>query len=298
MTDLSAAPGFAAPPRQSILTASAQMKRRNAAETRFRAYGIIAITLSLVTLAIMLFTILRDGASAFHQAQLSFPMELSAEVLDPKGNRARDEMAKVTTVGYQKVLAKAFAAELDRRGISQDGLSAKDIGEIISKDAAGVLRAEVLADPALVGTTIDAQVLAAGRIDGFLKGRVTLETAKRDSTIKPEQLLLAERLREAGMLSSAWNWGFFTNADASDQRPEAAGLGVALLGGIVTGAGLRRGRSRRAAERADDGFFDRIARTLHRGGRILRSTLGAMVLTNLRDSARAATKTNGVPPAT
>ena len=230
MTDLSAAPGFAAPPRQSILTASAQMKRRNAAETRFRAYGIIAITLSLVTLAIMLFTILRDGASAFHQAQLSFPMELSAEVLDPKGNRARDEMAKVTTVGYQKVLAKAFAAELDRRGISQDGLSAKDIGEIISKDAAGVLRAEVLADPALVGTTIDAQVLAAGRIDGFLKGRVTLETAKRDSTIKPEQLLLAERLREAGMLSSAWNWGFFTNADASDQRPEAAGLGVALLG--------------------------------------------------------------------
>lgn len=75
-------------------------------------------------------------------------------------------------------------------------------------------------------------------------------------------------------------------------------LGVALLGGIVTGAGLRRGRSRRAAERADDGFFDRIARTLHRGGRILRSTLGAMVLTNLRDSARAATKTNGVPPAT
>ena len=37
----------------------------------------------------------------------------------------------------------------------------------------------------LVGTVIDAQVLAAGRIDGFLKGRVTLQTAKRDSTIKP-----------------------------------------------------------------------------------------------------------------
>ena len=29
------------------------------------------------------------------------------------------------------------------------------------------------------------QVLAAGRIDGFLKGRVTLKTAERDSTIKP-----------------------------------------------------------------------------------------------------------------
>ncbi|MFZ1348356.1 MAG: phosphate ABC transporter permease PstA [Tabrizicola sp.] len=206
------------------------MKRRNAAETRFRVYGVIAIILSLVTLAIMLFTILRDGVSTFHQAQLAFPMELSAEVLDPKGNRDRSEMAKITTVGYQKVLAKAFAAELDRRGIAQDGLSAKEIGELISKDAAGVLRAKVLANPALVGTVIDAQVLAAGRIDGFLKGRVTLKTAERDSTIKPEQLLLAEKLHKAGLLSSAWNWGFFTNADASDQRPEAAGIGVALLG--------------------------------------------------------------------
>ena len=230
MTDLTAAPDFAARPRQSILTTSAQMKRRNAAETRFRVYGVIAIILSLVTLAIMLFTILRDGVSAFHQAQLAFPMELSAEVLDPKGNRDRSEMAKITTVGYQKVLARAFAAELDRRGIAQDGLSAKEIGELISKDAAGVLRAKVLANPALVGTVIDAQVLAAGRIDGFLKGRVTLKTAERDSTIKPEQLLLAEKLHKAGLLSSAWNWGFFTNADASDQRPEAAGIGVALLG--------------------------------------------------------------------
>ena len=230
MTDLTAAPDFAARPRQSILTTSTQMKRRNAAETRFRVYGVIAIILSLVTLAIMLFTILRDGVSAFHQAQLAFPMELSAEVLDPKGNRDRSEMTKITTVGYQKVLARAFAAELDRRGIAQDGLSAKEIGELISKDAAGVLRAKVLANPALVGTVIDAQVLAAGRIDGFLKGRVTLKTAERDSTIKPEQLLLAEKLHKAGLLSSAWNWGFFTNADASDQRPEAAGIGVALLG--------------------------------------------------------------------
>ncbi len=231
MTDLSAAaPGIAARPKQSILTASAEMKRRNAAEARFRAYGVIAIAVSLITLAIMLFTILRDGVSAFHQAHLTFPMELSAEVLDPQGNRNRDEMAKVTTVGYQKVLAQAFVAELAARGIAQDGVSEKDIGALISKDAPGALRAEVLANPDMVGTTIEATILAAGRVDGFLKGRVTLETAERDNLITPDQLRLVERLREAGLVTSNWNWGFLTNADASDQRPEAAGLGVALLG--------------------------------------------------------------------
>ncbi len=227
MTDVTAA--FPAP-RQSILTASDRMRRRNAAETRFRLYGIAAITLSLAMLAVMLFTIFRDGVSSFYQARLSFPMELTAEVLDPQGNRNREEMAKVTTIGYQKVLAAALVAELDRQGIAQAGVSEKEIAELISKDAPGQLRAKVLADPALVGTTITADVLAAGRIDGFLKGRVTLQTAERDSNVTPDQLRLAEQLVQAGILSSAWNWGFFTNADASDQRPEAAGLGVALLG--------------------------------------------------------------------
>jgi phosphate transport system permease protein len=228
MTDISAG-GFAAP-KQSILTASANMKRRNAAETRFRAYGLIAVSIALVTLAVMLFTILRDGVSAFHQARLTFPMELSAETLDPKGNRDPQEMAKVTTVGYQKVLSRALLAELEARGIAQEGVSDKKIGELISKDAAGQLRAEILANPQMIGTTITADVLAAGRVDGFLKGRVTFETAERDNQISPDQLRLVEQLQAAGIVTSSWNWGFFTNPDASDQRPEAAGLGVALLG--------------------------------------------------------------------
>ncbi len=235
MTDISASPATPArtgTARPSLLVPSDAMRRRNSAETRFRYYGIAAISLSLVMLAIMLFTILRDGVSAFTQAQLTFPVTLSAEVLDPAGNRSRDEMVKVTTVGYSKVLTTAFLAELARRGITQDGLTEKQIGELVSKDAAGQLRARVLADPDIVGTTETLTVLAAGRIDGFLKGRVTLETAERDSNVTPDQLRLAEQLGTAGILASGWNWGFLTNADASDQRPEAAGLGIALIGSL------------------------------------------------------------------
>ena len=229
MTDLSAAPASLPRAKPSLLAPSDHMRRRNAAETRFRLYGLAAIAVSLTMLAIMLFTILRDGVSAFMQASLSFPVELSAEVLDPKGNRDRAEMAKVTTIGYGKVLSAALLAEIDRRGITTE-LSDKEIGELISKDAAGTLRAQVLADPSLVGTTIDATVFAGGRIDGFLKGRVTLETAERDSNVSPDQLRLAQQLVEAGMVTSSFNWSFLTNPDASDQRPEASGLGVALIG--------------------------------------------------------------------
>ncbi len=233
MTDATAG-GLAAPafstPKSSLLSQTALVRRRNAAETRFKAYGIAAIVLSLATLGFMLFTILTDGVSAFFQAKLSFPVELTAETLDPQGNRNRDEMAKVTTLGYNKVLAAAFAKEMTARGIAIDGQSDKDVTDMISKDAAGDLRAAVLANPQMVGTTIDATVLATGRIDGYLKGRVTMETAERDANVTPEQLQLADLLREAGILKSSFNWDFITSPDASDQRPEAAGLGVAILG--------------------------------------------------------------------
>jgi phosphate transport system permease protein len=231
MTDATAG-GIAAPTKHSgsLLTQTALMRKRNAAESRFKAYGIAAIAISLATLGIMLWTILSDGVSAFFQAKLTFPTELSANILDPEGNRNREEMTKVTTLGYNKVLAAALVAELAKQGITTEGMSEKDVVGLISKDAAGVLRGQVLSNPSLVGTTIDTTVLAGGRIDGFLKGRVTMETAARDSNVTPGQLQLAQKLKDSGMLATSFNWDFITNPDASDQRPEAAGLGVAILG--------------------------------------------------------------------
>jgi phosphate transport system permease protein len=228
MTALS--PAQAPKANGSILVASPEMKRRNAAESRFKAYGIFAIALSLSVLAFMLWTIFSDGISAFSQAKLTFPVTLSQEILDPKGNGLRDEMTAVTTIGYGKVLTKAFADEVAAKGIDTTGVNAKDLSALISKDAPGVLRAKVLADPSMVGKTMEMSVLANGRIDGYIKGRVTMQSAERDSNISPAQLQLADRLMAAGILGSSFNERFLTSPDASDQRPEAAGLGVAILG--------------------------------------------------------------------
>jgi phosphate transport system permease protein len=208
------------------------MKKRNSAETRFKAYGGAAVSFSLITLFIMLFTIFSDGMSAFRQATLTFPVTLDQTVLDPNGKRATADLGKVTTIGYGKILNSAFKAHLAEKGIATDGLNDKAINELISRDAPAQLRNTVLADPNLIGTTIDFSGYAGGRIDGYLKGRVTMETAKLDSNITPEQLQLADRLRDAGILTTQFNTGFLTNPDASDQRPEASGLGIAIIGSI------------------------------------------------------------------
>jgi phosphate transport system permease protein len=155
---------------------------------------------------------------------------MDAATLDPKGNRDIAEMTKVTTVGYKKVLEKSLIAELVLRQVAVDGVSEKDIGAFISGDAPARLRDMVLADPSLIGQTIDFSAFATGRIDGYFKGRVTMETAKLDSNISPEQLQLADKMKEAGILDVRFNTKFFTNPDASDTRPESAGLGVAIIG--------------------------------------------------------------------
>jgi phosphate transport system permease protein len=158
------------------------------------------------------------------------PIELPADKLDKSGTRDLAVMSKVSTVGYAAVIQAALEKAITEKGIPTEGMTAKDIAGIISLEAPAQLRNHVLANPELVGQTIDFEVLANGRVDGFFKGRVTMESAKLDSNIKPEQLILSEKLVDAGIMAQRFNWGFITAPDASDQRPEAAGLGVAIIG--------------------------------------------------------------------
>ncbi len=227
MTDISAN-GAAPQVRSSILVQDVKMRRRNAAETRFKSYGLIAIAISLAILALMLFTIFRDGISSFRQAQLTFPVELSAGILDPNGARNPADLAKVTTVGYGRVLDVALLKALADKGIALD--DPKQATALISKAAPAQLRNIVLANPAQIGRTIEVEVLALGRVDGYFKGRVTRETAERDPQIKPVQLDLIDKMRGAGLVALHFNWNFIFGTDASEQRPEAAGLGIALIG--------------------------------------------------------------------
>jgi phosphate transport system permease protein len=233
MTDISGGPASVPAPkphRGSLLTQDALTKRRNAAEARFKAYGIVAITLSMLALVWLLISIFSVGTPAFRQTFLTMPIELPEAKLDKSGTRDPAVMAKVTTVGYAAVIQAALKKAIEEKGISTEGMTAKDIAGIVSLEAPAQLRNHVLANPDLVGKTIDFEILANGRVDGFFKGRVTMESAKLDSNIKPEQLVLSEQLVKAGIMAQRFNWGFITAPDASDQRPEAAGLGVAIIG--------------------------------------------------------------------
>jgi len=217
--------------KNSLLVSDARTTQRNKAEARFKAYGLGAIIVAMLALVILLTSVIGNGASSFRQTFITLPIELSADRLDKKDNRDPAEMAKTTTIGYAPVLQAAIVAEVARQGLTTT-LSDKDLAEMISKEAAATVRNRVLANPDLVGQTVTFDLLASGRIDGFFKGRVTMESAALDGNTSPDALIIAQAFADAGVLDTKFNWDFFTNPDASVQRPEAAGLGVAILGSL------------------------------------------------------------------
>ena len=231
MTDASF-PTAARAAKTSLLVADPRTRKRNAAEARFRAYGVAAIAVALVMLVVLLVTIFSGGIGAFRQTYLTIPVTLDAAQLDKKGARNPDDIKKVLTLTYGKLLDKGLTGAITDKAIEVPGLTDKDISGLISKEAAADLRARVLADPGLIGQTVPARVLVSGRVDGYYKGRVSMESAARDANTSPAQLALADALKAQGMLGTEWNWSFLTSPDASDQRPEAAGVGVAILGSL------------------------------------------------------------------
>jgi phosphate transport system permease protein len=231
MTDITAfEAAHKAAETKSILTSDARTRSRNAAEARFRMMGLIAVIIGVLALVGLLASILSNGLSSFRQTYISLDVNLDAAKLDKSGNRDRAEISKVSTFGYVPLIEAALAQAMQEKGIAAEGMNAKAAAELISKEAPASLRNYVLANPEVIGTTVTFDLLASGRIDGYYKGRVTMESAALDRNTSPEQLRLADALKDAGVLTTRFNWNFFTAPDASDTRPEASGLGVAILG--------------------------------------------------------------------
>jgi phosphate transport system permease protein len=228
MTDMTAAPTKA--PQSSLYATDARTTKRNRAEARFKLYGVIAISLAVLALIALLSSIIYNGLGAFQQTYISLEVELLEDKLDKTGERNPADLAKVSTFGYTPLIKAAMNAKIEAAGIEIDGL--KKAEGLISKEAAAQMRNFVLANPQVIGTTRQFEFLASGRVDGYYKDRVTMLSAERDKNISPEQLLLADALKEEGSLETRFNWNFLIWPDASENRPEAAGLGVAILGSL------------------------------------------------------------------
>ncbi|GAA6192483.1 phosphate ABC transporter permease PstA [Phaeobacter sp. NW0010-22] len=215
----------------SLLTPNPRTIKRNSAEKRFQIYGIAAIAVGLLMLVVLVTTILGKGVGAYSQTFITLDVELLEKKLDKKGTRNIDDIKKVTTFGYSPLIKNAFKTKVAELGIETD-LKLKKQAALLSKSAAGQLRNYVIANPDMIGETVTFRFLTNSRVDGYMKGRVSRDSIANDKSISPEQLDLVDELVATGTIKKTFNIDFILGADASDQRPEAAGMGVSMLGSL------------------------------------------------------------------
>jgi phosphate transport system permease protein len=182
-------------------------------------------------LLVLVTTIVSRGTGAFQQTFITLQVELLESKLDKKGNRNLEDIKKVTTFGYAPLVKGAMQTMVEDLGI-ETGLKSKDMAGLLSKNAVAQLRAYVLENPDQIGETVEFRFLAQSRVDGYLIGRVSRETSENDKNISPAQLDLVDALVAAGVIEKTFNIDFIMGSDASDQRPEAAGIGVSMMGSL------------------------------------------------------------------
>lgn len=205
------------------------LAKRRAAERRFRIYGVTAIVLGILFLIMLLVSIVSKGYTSFFQTMITVPVELSETVIDPSNKRATDPKVLVTA-NYPVIARNAVAQAL---GIEKtDKAAMKAIKDVVSDSVRVKLRDLVAADPALIGKTVPVTFLASANIDSAYKGQIDLTVPEADRKVKDVQLKIMNDLHQKGMLGLSFNTDFFTLGASS--RPEAAGLGVAILGSLYT----------------------------------------------------------------
>ena len=223
---ISPSPAPSAPNRDIKTIVNAGLKRRRAAERRFRWYGLIAISLGLAFVVLMFANIIGKGYPAFWQTYIQVPIKFDAAVLDPDGKRD------------PQTLANADYAALVRTGMRQlfpsvqGRLELRALYGLVSSDAAYELQRRVLQTPALVGAEQDIWLLASATVDTLVKGNIDRTLDETERPIKDNQIEWVDKLQAAGKIEKQFNTVLFTSGDS--REPEQAGIRGALMGSFYT----------------------------------------------------------------
>ncbi len=142
----------------------ARIQRRYAAERRFKMFGQLAVATAIGMLALMLFTIVKNGWTAFYQTQIAIDVAFDATSLDPTGARDPETLRAADWQGLVKNALKAQFPEVTERA------DRKKLYSLVSSGAGETLMDMVLADPSLIGQTVRVMLPANDDIDMLKKG--------------------------------------------------------------------------------------------------------------------------------
>ncbi|MDN3718468.1 DUF3333 domain-containing protein [Roseibium salinum] len=177
-------------------------------------------------LVALLWAILSNGLGAFTQTFVKVEVPLNQQQIEeaeknPSSKRpstGRSSSRPLKTTCQRPTFPPAYRRRTSR--------------SCFSSGAAATIRDHVLAHPDSIGSTVGFDLIASSRVDGYMKGRVDRDDLAQDKNLDAAHLDLADQLQAAGILEKRFNWEFVFGTDASDSRPEQAGIGASMVGSL------------------------------------------------------------------
>lgn len=210
-------PPGARPESTSDLVA-ASLKRRRAKQARLKWFGLGAISIAFAALILLVGSLVSTGWQAFTQTHVTLSV-----YVDP----AEVSEARLPRGGFDDVLAASLAARLP--GVDTgDREVMRALDTILSNGAQFELRDRVVADPALIGSTVTLTVPVSDPFDQLNKGLIARDTPEEFRRVSDRAIAWFDTLDAQGAISKPFNRALFTNTDS--RFPELAGLKGALVG--------------------------------------------------------------------
>jgi phosphate transport system permease protein len=189
-----------------------RIARRYAAERRFKVMGFLAVALSTVFLAFLLFTMMGQGLRGFQRTEIAVDFDFPALT------------SGTTAAAISGANADAALNSMDVPGIVELAVAQQygDISEgLLTSGAAGNVRQMLMDNPGLVTSKQQLWLPVDSRLDVAFK---------RDGEPAAEQTVATLAQKDA--LRTGFNWTFLTGADATD--PSAVGIWAAFKGSLMT----------------------------------------------------------------
>ena len=206
--------------------ARSRLRRRYAAERRFRLYGVVAISLAMLALTWLFATVVARGHSAFLHSEVQLEITFSEEVIDPGGKR---DLRELNVANYAALVRRAMRARFPEVTQRRDR---RELAKLASSGASLVLRDLVIEDPGIIGSTRKLWLPASDDVDMLRKGYIPRDVPESERKVSDKELAWIDALEEAGELRTGFNARFFSSGDS--REPELAGIWGAVVGSLFT----------------------------------------------------------------
>ena len=202
------------------------IKRKNK-ETRLKLYGIASISIALIMLTTLMYSIASNGYSALRQAYITLPILVESEkVLDKQGEFSAE---KALLVNWDSIVKKSFRkyfpdvkSRAEKRALST----------LVSANAGYEIKKYFEKSPRKLDSNLNIWITVSDDTDQYLKGRFNTQIAEKDRRLSDQQLQWIDTLKDKGLLKLKFNKNFFTSADS--REPESAGVLGAVVGSFLT----------------------------------------------------------------